>query len=314
MATPKAPVAWVTGASGFIGSHVANLFANKGYAVVRIDRMRAAAPDQLTLEADIDAHSLGAAYDMAGPPVAIFHGAGNGSVGRSISHPKQCKRDTLDSTKALLGFLLDAAPRARVVFPSSAAVYGTTDDVPLREDRKLAPVSPYGEHKMQAEDACLKAAAKGQPIAILRMFSVYGPRLRKQLPWELGRKILTGSNPIELFGTGTETRDFLSVHDAAAFIVALATTDHPSPLTVNGATGRAVTVADFAHALAKALDAAPQIGFNNHVRTGDPTFLRADLTRLQGLGLKATTDLETGLAEYAAYLRSPEGQPKIVAF
>lgn len=310
MAATRPPVAWVTGASGFIGSHVAQLFADKGYAVVRIDRLRGPTPDKFSLEADIDAHSLGAAYDMAGAPVAIFHGAGNGSVGRSITHPKLCKRDTLDSTKALLTFLADAAPQARVVFPSSAAVYGAADDVPLTEDRTLAPVSPYGEHKKLAEEACLKAAVKGQPIAILRMFSVYGPRLRKQLPWELGRKILTGTNPIDLFGTGAETRDFLSVHDAAAFIVALATMDLPSPLIVNGATGRAVTVAEFAHALAKALDATPDIRFNNEVRAGDPTFFRADLTRLNGLGLKAATDLDTGLAEYAAYLRSPEGQPR----
>ena len=301
---PRAPVAWVTGASGFIGAYVARHFVDEGWTVVRIDRTRPANADRLTLAVVVDEHSLGAAFDAAGPPAAVFHAAGNGSVGLSVTNRAACRRDTLDSTKTLLSFLRAEAPKARVVFPSSAAVYGATDNVALAEDRPLAPISPYGEHKAAAEEACRAAAAAGQPVAILRMFSVYGRGLRKQLPWDLGRRLLTGDGPVELFGTGEETRDFMSVHDAAAIIVALATHPFPSPLVVNGGTGIATTVADFAHRLARALGVSREIRFNGEVRAGDPRFFCADITRLHEFGLGTSIDLDTGLNDYATWLRS----------
>ncbi len=129
---------------------MAALFAGSAQAEIASDKVR-----------------IGVLTDLSG----IYEsGAGNGSVGRSITHPKLCKRDTLDSTKTLLAFLRDAAPRARVVFPSSAAVYGATEDVPLAEDRKLAPVSPYGEHKKLAEEAVevVIDAMQGDREAVVR--------------------------------------------------------------------------------------------------------------------------------------------------
>jgi UDP-glucose 4-epimerase len=298
-----APVAWVTGASGFIGSHVAALFAAKGWRVVKIDRLRPAMPDDLSVTAPVATPALAAACDLAGPPAAVFHGAGNGSVGRSVADPAACRRDTLETTETLLAFLRETAPRARLVFPSSAAVYGAAEAAPLAEDRPLSPVSPYGMHKAAAEAACRAAAAAGQPVAILRMFSVYGPGLRKQLPWDLGQRLLAGNGAVELFGDGGETRDFLEVADAAAFIVALATDPHPTPLVVNGGTGRATTVADFAARLAAALGVTRAIRFNGQVRAGDPRHYCADVTRARALGLNATVGLDRGLAAYAAWLR-----------
>jgi UDP-glucose 4-epimerase len=304
MAAPPKRVAWVTGATGFIGTHVRRQFMDEGWSVVSIDPRRANRPDSLTLTAEIDGHSLGAAYDMAGPPQAVFHGAGTGAVAQSIANPRACHRDTVDSTKRLLNFLSRDAPRCRVVLASSAAVYGAAEEAPLSEDRALAPVSPYGEHKRAAEDLCRAAAASGLPTVALRMFSVYGPGLRKQLPWELGRRLLTSDDAIELFGTGQETRDFLAVEDAARFIVALAATPHPTPLVVNGGTGTATTVADFAGSLAAALGVTREIRFNGRSRAGDPQHYRADVSRLNGLGLNPQTSLHDGLAAYAAWLKS----------
>jgi UDP-glucose 4-epimerase len=295
------PLAWITGASGFIAGHVTAEFRRRGWTVLGIDRVPHA---DAHVTAEVSETSLADALRKTGAPQAIFHGAGNGSVGRSIADPSMCRRDTLDSTLTLLDFLKRNAPACRLVFPSSAAIYGASDKPTLAEDCPPNPVSPYGAHKLAAEEACRTAAAAGQPIAILRMFSVYGPGLRKQLPWDLGQRILAGEDPITLFGTGNETRDFLAVADAARLIVDLATTDRPSPVIVNGGTGKPTTVAAFAAQLAAALGAAPHIAFNGEVRAGDPQAYCADVTKLSTLDFTPAVSLTQGLADYARWLKS----------
>ena len=148
------------------------------------------------------------------------------------------------------------------------------------------------------------SAPERMAAAIFRMFSVYGAGLRKQLPWELGGKLLRGSGPVELFGTGGETRDFFAVTDAARAIVTLASTPHPSPLIVNGGTGVATTVADFATGFAEALKVSREIRFTGQARTGDPQHFCADITRMKSLGLEASVSLRQGLPAYAGWLRS----------
>ena len=298
------PVVWITGASGFIGGHVAHVFRNNGWSVLGVDRAPPADNVFPHIVASVDKAALNEALARTGRPCAVFHGAGNGSVGRSISDPAMCRRDTLDSTLRLLDFLLSTAPECRLVFPSSAAVYGVASHATLSEDLPPHPMSPYGEHKLAAEEACRTAGAAGQPVAVLRMFSVYGSGLRKQLPWELGRRLLAGENPVTLFGTGDEVRDFFCVEDAAQLIFHLATTPHPSPLVVNGGTGVPTTVAVFAQLFARALGVTPRISFNGEVRPGDPPVYCADITRLSGLGFQPNVALADGLTDYARWLRS----------
>lgn len=297
------PLAWITGASGFIGGHVAQRFIDAGWTVIGIDRDPLEGGRFPHIAAELGRMSLQTAFDRAGPPQAIFHGAGNGSVGRSIADPAMCRRDTLESTLRLLDFLIVKAPDCRMVFPSSAAIYGTSTEGRLAENCPPNPVSPYGEHKLAAERACLSAAQAGQPIAILRMFSVYGPGLRKQLPWELGRKFLSGDKAT-LFGTGTEVRDFLCVTDAARLIFDLATTPRPNPVIVNGGTGIATTVAEFARTFGEALGIIRPVAFNGEEREGDPKTYLADTTRLSALGFQANVSLRDGLADYAKWLRT----------
>jgi UDP-glucose 4-epimerase len=296
------PLAWITGASGFIGGHVTQRFLEAGWSVIGIDRDPVEGGRFPHIATEVGRVSLQTAFDRLGPPQAVFHGAGNGSVGRSIADPAMCRRDTLDSTLRLLDFLIVKAPDCRIVFPSSAAIYGAASQTILSEDCLPNPVSPYGEHKLAAEEACLEAAKAGQPVAILRMFSVYGPGLRKQLPWELGRKLLSGDKAT-LFGTGDEVRDFFCVTDAARLIFDLATTARPTPLIVNGGTGIGTTVASFAEIFGQALGHITRVKFNGEERNGDPKTYLADTTRLDALGFRATVNLRDGLAEYAQWLK-----------
>ncbi|MHB1205481.1 MAG: NAD-dependent epimerase/dehydratase family protein [Rhodospirillaceae bacterium] len=295
-------IAWVTGAAGFIGRHVTARLRTDGWSVIGIDR--SASPADVQVVGDLTSAALDTAFKTCGAPNLVFHGAGTGSVGDSARDPRGSHHDLVTATEILLAALLKNAPAARMVFPSSAAVYGDAGGAHLSEISPVNPISPYGQYKLAAEQACKAAAAEGLSIAIIRLFSVYGPGLRKQLPWDLGRKLLAGEPSVTLFGTGAETRDFLNVADAADLITMLGTTPFTTPLVVNGGTGIATRIDVFAGLLAEMLGAAVKIGFNGETRPGDPQHYRADNARLTCLGFRPQVDLRSGLARYAAWIKT----------
>lgn len=300
--TAASRVAWVTGAAGFIGPHVAARLRRDGWRVVGIDRMSASSAIPQVV-GEIAPAVLDEAARLGGPPAIVFHAGGAGTVEASARDPAASHRDTVASVEIVLGWLRVHAPEAAFILPSSAAVYGNTGAGPLTEDTPLAPISVYGRHKMEAEQVALAAAEKGARIAILRLFSVYGPGLRKQLPWDLSRKFQEKQARIELYGTGAETRDFLAVSDVADLVAFLARAQFTAPLIVNGGTGIATRIDDFAAAFAKASGTAPVIAFNGETRAGDPLHLYADVSRLAALGFVPRGRLETELQSYVDWLR-----------
>src|SRR5262249_9155743 len=114
-------------------------------------------------------------------PDLVIHCAGSGSVGFSFDNPAQDFRRTAETTLEVLEYTRTCAPETALVYPSSAAVYGKAVTTPIRVGSPLSPISPYGVHKKVAEDLC---RSYGQTfrlrIALVRIFSAYGPGLRKQ--------------------------------------------------------------------------------------------------------------------------------------
>jgi UDP-glucose 4-epimerase len=190
------------------------------------------------------------------------------------------------------------------ILPSSAAVYGDAGARPLHEESPLTPISIYGRHKVEAEHAARAAATKGLRIAILRLFSVYGPGLRKQLPWDLSRKLRADPERLELFGTGAETRDFFAVSDVADLVAFLARAQFSAPLVVNGGTGIATRIDTFAVDFAEASGLAPRILFSGRSRAEDPAHLYADLSRLTALGFAPRGRLAEELRIYVAWAKA----------
>ena len=123
---------------------------------------------------------------------------------------------------------------ARLLLVSSAAVYGDPERLPVSEDAPLAPISPYGRHRAEAEEVALQS---GAPVVIARVFSAYGEGLRRQVLWDVAQRALVGG-PVELSGTGEETRDFVHARDVAAAISAIAQRSAFDGEIVNVATGR----------------------------------------------------------------------------
>jgi len=295
-----AGVAFVTGAAGFLGGAVAGALGGAGWRVVGCDLMPGdAAACAHWIAGEVHRDALARAMAEIGAPEVVFHAAGGSSVGASLADPKTDFERTVGSLRETLAFVGEHAPRARLIYPSSAAVYGAASAGPLGEDAPLHPISPYGRHKLQAE---AEIAASGLDAVILRFFSLYGPGLRKQLLWDLARRLAAKPERLELSGTGEEKRDFLHLDDAVRLVGLAAGLEVPAaPLILNGGAGEAVGVRRAAETLARALGSRAAIGFSGETRAGDPAALVADVSRSRALGFAPLTRFEDGVRAYARW-------------
>jgi UDP-glucose 4-epimerase len=278
------PSAMVTGAAGFIGSHVLGALVAEGYDAVAVGR--GTAHEQLTVRA---------LAPLAEHLSLVIHCAGGSSVGRSVDAPL----DDFDKTVPPLAQLLELARtrQARLVLLSSAAVYGHAQQFPTTEDSAPRPVSPYGTHKRICEELC---ASWGVPSAVVRLFSVYGPGLRKQLLWDACKKARAGERRFQ--GSGLEERDWLHVDDAVALILAAARAASPEVPIINGGTGVPTSVAQVVAEVFRALGAgAPE--FAGGGRPGDPPRYLADISRARALGWQPRVDVASGIGQYVRWFQ-----------
>ena len=301
------PVAWVTGASGFLGRHVARRLAAEGWSVVGLSRQALPHPSTWgvshafagSLESTIEA-----AQSMVGPPEVVVHAVGAGSVGVTAAAPIEGRAATVGSVSAMLRYLRSCARETLFLYPSSAAVYGRNDGEPLAEDRVPAPISEYGRHKLEVEELLEKSRDRyGISSTSIRFFSIYGPELRKQVLWDWGRKILAGENPLRAFGTGEEVRDFIYIDDAVDLLIMLVKISAARrPVVINGGTGQPTKMRFIADSLMAALGRPGVCVFDGRSRIGDPPSFVADMNRLSNMGFAPAIPIDDGMRRYAAWL------------
>jgi UDP-glucose 4-epimerase len=296
----------VTGAAGFVGRHASRLFAAQGWHVIGIGHGTWSLEDARAWGV-AEWHAADITFDAlvnTGPAAdAIVHCAGGSSVGHSMSHPLQDFQRSCSSISAALEYARLHAPAARVVYTSSAAVYGQKDLGPIEETATIAPVSPYGLHKSFGEALCQTYATHyGIACAVLRFFSVYGRGLRKQLLWDACSKAARGE--LQFGGTGQETRDWLEVTDAAVLLLRAVDWASAQCPVINGGTGESPTVREVLQELLNALNVSAQPRFSGVVRAGDPLYYRAAIARAAGLGWQAQVPWRTGVRAYADWYRA----------
>lgn len=302
--------ALVTGGAGFIGSNLARLLTESGHEVVILDNYSsgyrenlAGLPGARVVEGDVrDEAALDKA--IAGCEI-VFHLAASVGNTRSIEHPIQ------DSEINVLGTLrvLEAARShglRKVVFSSSAGIFGELKTVPIREDHPAEPDTPYGASKLGAEKLCL-AYAKLYPLecVCLRYFNVYGVHQRYDaygnvIPIFVHRALR--GQPLVIHGDGEQTRDFINVRDVAMANYRAGMSQGVSG-AFNVASGTRVTINRLATMLAAAggLELSIQHG---PPRPGDVRHSLADVSAARAaFGFEPSVDLETGLPEYMTWAR-----------
>lgn len=289
--------ALITGVAGFLGRYVARHFAREGWRVIGLDEIP---PENVqlpmvTYRRVALPHPELAEIVRAEAPQVCVHCAGRASVGLSMEDPAADFRGNTVLVFEILEALRRQAPGCRFLFLSSAAVYGNPATQPVLETHPVQPLSPYGYHKRQAELLCEEfSRIYGLPTAAARIFSAYGPGLRRQVVWDICAKVLT-TGKLELHGTGTESRDFIHAADIARALHTLATAAPAQAEIYNLASGREVTIAHLAGTLLAALGSSVQPAFNGVATPGDPRQWRADISKITELGFVPAIPLEQGL-------------------
>ncbi len=281
--------ALVTGGAGFIGSAVARALRDAGHQV----GIAGTSSQSDSLTADRIA--------AIEPVDLIVHCAGGSSVRASLEDPEADYAKTVPPLELLLAHLRARMPNARLVLLSSAAVYGNAEQVPTTESCRLAPVSPYGVNKQRSEELCAAYSRDhGIATAVVRLFSVYGPGLRKQLLWDACRKARAGD--VTFGGTGDEERDWLHVDDAAALVLRVAAQASARAPIFNGGSGLGIRVRDVVGQVCRELD-APTPHFTGVARAGDPSRYVADISHARSLGWSPQIEITRGISQYVAWFR-----------
>lgn len=308
--------ALVTGAAGFIGSHLTARLLDQGAEVIGLDcftdyypralkeanvRVNAGSPRFRLVEAAIQEADLPALLEGV---THVFHLAAQAGVRKSWGKDFQHYTvNNVEATQALLEALVDR-PIERLVYASTSSVYGDFAPIPMREDTYLQPVSPYGVTKLAAEHLCmLYHVNHGVPATALRYFTVYGPRQRPDMGFHKFLKAAHEGRPITVYGDGEQTRDFTYVGDAAAATHLAGLKGVPGRVYNIGG-GSRVSVNQVLQLIEQVVGKPVTIA-REGVQKGDMRDTYADTSRARAdLGFEPGTGLAEGLAAEYAWLKT----------
>jgi nucleoside-diphosphate-sugar epimerase len=303
--------ALVTGAAGFIGSHLTGALLDRGAEVIGLDCFtdyypRAVKETNLNVnrsrkgfrfvEDSIQDANLPALLDGVSH---VFHLAAQAGVRKSWGSDFRIYTDNnVDATQQLLE-ACSGRPIHRVVYASSSSLYGDNVSIPMREDSLPQPVSPYGVTKLAAEQLCyLYFVNHNVPTASVRYFTVYGPRQRPDMAFHRFFRAAINGDPIVLYGDGEQTRDFTYVSDAVAATLAAGDVGVPGR-AYNVGGGSCVTVNQVLEIVQRLVGRPLQIR-REAAQKGDMRNTHADTTLARAdLGFAPAVTLEQGLeSEY----------------
>ena len=311
----------VTGAAGFIGSHTCGALLVHGDTVVGLDNFDPYY-DESAKRANAAALSRSRAFTFVAGDVrdrnamakaiagcdAVLHCAARPGVRASWDAADEYHATNVRGTADVVAACLAAGVR-RFVFASSSSVYGD-GPTPFLEDCALAPLSPYAESKARAEDVCRDFGREGGAVAIVRLFSVYGPRLRPDLALHRFVRNLAANRPLPRYGDGTTQRDYTHVDDAVrGLLSALDWTSHGHACceAFNVGSGQPVMLNDMIATLADVMQRCARIEAMPAQR-GDVRRTWADLGKAsRSLRYRPTVGLRDGLHSLRRWYEESHG-------
>lgn len=303
---------WITGGKGFVGRNLAQYLALQQCRVFGIGHgfwTKQAFQKhgyQYWTNAEIEFSNLDQLASESGLPDVIFHLAGGSAVGSSIDRPYEDFQRTVDTTARLLEWVRKSAFKTKVIGVSSAAVYGAGKLGPIEESAATYPFSPYGFHKHMLENLFQSYHENFDlDVAVVRLFSVYGAGLEKQLLWDICNKISHSTDKeIQLHGSGDELRDWLHISDAVKLLWLIASDNTQSNLFINGGTGVGTKIKEVAKTVIRHWDDEISVNFSGEVRKGDPVSLIANTTLAASLSFKHEVNFEAGVAEVVDWYKA----------
>ena len=304
------PKCLVTGAAGFIGSHLAERLIAEGYEVVGVDCFTDYYPRPVKernlaglrnsdrfrfVEADLRTADLAALLEGVD---CVFHLAAQAGVRASwgenfavyTEHNVLATQRLLEAAKGR-----GIAKIAKFVYASSSSIYGDTPDLPMREDSLPHPISPYGVTKLAGEHLCqLYHANFGVPTVSLRYFTVYGPRQRPDMAFHRFIRAILEGEPLTVYGDGEQTRDFTYVSDAVeATLLAMR---YASPGAIFNIGGGSQVSINYAIRLLERITGRKAIVDYQEAQHGDVRHTLADTSAAREvLGFAPKVGLEEGL-------------------
>lgn len=319
----------VTGAAGFIGSHLAERLCARGDRVVGFDNFDPFYPREVKernlaglrgnprfriFEGDLtDPHDIANVLGACGPIDAVVHLAALAGVQPSLKAPQRYYAVNVTGTLHLFSACRARGIR-RIVFGSSSSVYGLDSDLPFSErDCCSRPLSPYAATKRAGELlAFTEHHLYAATITCLRFFTVYGPRQRPDLAIHKFTRLIADDRPVQLFGDGSSSRDYTWIDDILDGVVAAidqqAHSSRPSYRIYNLGGSRPTTLRNLVDRVAAALGKPARIDWQP-AQPGDMLHTLADLEIAQReLGYSPKVPVEQGIPRFVAWWRGENGR------
>ncbi|TRX41242.1 NAD-dependent epimerase/dehydratase family protein [Flavobacterium restrictum] len=293
----------IIGSTGFIGSHCVTYFKSKGVSVWQADVNDSKELNFYKIQRENSNYTV--PFKEHKFDVCI-NASGSAHVGFSFENPSKDFELNVINVQKILVAIRDYNSDCKFINFSSAAVYGNPQSLPISEKSGCKPLSPYGFHKLQSE-LLLTEYHKffGLNTCSLRVFSAYGPRLKKQLFWDLYQKTLQG-DLVSLFGTGNETRDFIYIDDLLQIIDLVVQNSNFEGAIYNVGSNQEISITEAAQVFINAFSPEKSIEFTGEFKLGDPVNWYADMEILKGMGFTPQFNLTLGLKKYAEWLKDIE--------
>ena len=306
----------VTGAAGFLASHLVDVLVEMGAEVRALDNLADGRMDNLAASRDrieffettiVERNGLD---DIVNGCDYVFHLAANALVPRSAEDPAYDFDVNVVGTRNVVE-AARATGAGRVVFTSSAAVYGEPKDRPTEEGDPLEPKSPYGgtkiagEYLLDAYSRCYDFDSRR-----VRLFNTYGPRQRKYVMFDLLEKLRRDPQRLEILGTGEQVRDYNYVRDSVKAILLVGAHPDARNRVFNVSGMRPISIRDLAALIVEltGID-PPAVSYTGESWPGDVARMIGNTAELQRLGFTADWSLEDGIRELIAWHRTEFSPP-----
>jgi len=297
----------ITGGAGFIGSHLSEFLLEKDYQITIVDNLTSGKLINLPSQVRLINKSISKCQpeDFTTPIHGIIHLAATPSVNNSWLEPIKTHHNNVSEILYLIQ-LCSKLKISRLVFASSAAVYGNPINVPVNENHPTKPVSPYGLHKLFGEQYINLFVSQYKLSAVnLRLFNAFGSRQDPTSPYSgvisIFINAMGNNQPITIFGDGKQTRDFVYVKDIvnSIYLALITKLDTGQSITCNIGTGKAISLLEFLSELKQFFPQWKESINFQPPRLGDIIHSQADISKaISQLNYEPNYQLKSALTDF----------------